>query len=406
MGAEEQQTPQRRPKGSGAIKGPREGDGFYRGSKLIDGQRLYTPWYPMVSMVEAALAIMRAKPKVAPTRTLRDAYVKWTAEASITASTRSGYETSMRNYMGPFLDMPVTEVTREAVNAHYKAMERSGKAISTIRGASAIFRGSLRYAHDEGWIPFNPVIGIRLPAAPAASIEEISDADRELILGELKGHRLEARYLLGIVFMMRPAEVLGLRWSSVDLNKGTLKVEGQLQRIQFHVADGKPLGTIYKRSPKTRQGNRTLWLDDRTIGALTVWKKIQAAEAAEHTDTDFQIDRRAAQAKRLLAAKRAQLLSNPELYDVAPDDLVFTLRNGDPVLPRKDADEWKAILVGLKTSHNRLYSMRHSAVNRLIRNGAPIDAVSVSAGHSSPPFTVTKYGGNRSDLSRGLRDYI
>jgi integrase len=405
MTSKEQTIGIRRPKGTGAIKGPRPSDGKFRGSKVVDGVRLYTPWCVSQKIVEDRLKVLKPTVKPVVGRTLADAYGLWMSEAKITASTRGGYDTSMRNYAPPFATMPVADITREAVSSHYRRMEVRGLSVSTIRGVAAVIRGSLKYAHDGGWIASNPVIGIKLPSAKASSTDELTDEDREKILVALKGHRSEFRYLLSIVHMMRPAEVAGLRWGSVDWVEGTVDVVGQLQRMKMQVG-GKPLGTVYKGSTKSSNGRRRLWLEPRTIAAAKAWKKIQSAEAASHVRSDFQIDRLASQTKRLAAAKKSGLLSNPSLYSVQPSDLVFTLRNGDPVLPRKDADTWKKLLAEAGVGHQRLYSMRHSAVNRLIRDGAPVGAVSVGAGHSTTVFTETKYGGDRSSLARALRDHM
>jgi integrase len=85
---------------------------------------------------------------------------------------------------------------------------------------------------------------------------------------------------------------------------------------------------------------------------------------------------------------------------------VFTLANGDPILPRWDADMWNAILEKAGVEHTRIYSMRHTAINFQLLAGAPIEAVSVGAGHGTTGFTERAYGGNRDALGFGLAAFV
>lgn len=68
---------------------------------------------------------------------------------------------------------------------------------------------------------------------------------------------------------MRRGEVLGLRWSDVDLDATTLTVTNQRAVAGGPVAEG---------APKTEAGARATSLDTRAGAALKAWKKAQNAE--------------------------------------------------------------------------------------------------------------------------------
>jgi integrase len=70
---------------------------------------------------------------------------------------------------------------------------------------------------------------------------------------------------------LRRAEVAGLRWTDLDLDRGRLSVRRPRVDVE---------GTIYESEPKTAKGKRTIALDRATVAALQVWQSRQAAEAS------------------------------------------------------------------------------------------------------------------------------
>jgi len=66
--------------------------------------------------------------------------------------------------------------------------------------------------------------------------------------------------------------MLGLRWSDVDLKARTLTVSQSRITVDYKV---------YVEPPKTRNGQRTLPLDDALVAALTALRKRLARESEE-----------------------------------------------------------------------------------------------------------------------------
>jgi integrase len=63
--------------------------------------------------------------------------------------------------------------------------------------------------------------------------------------------------------------VLGLRWSDIDLRAGSLAVRQARVLVEYRVL---------LEEPKSRNGKRTLPLDDELVAALTALRKRQADE--------------------------------------------------------------------------------------------------------------------------------
>jgi integrase len=400
----------RRPKGSGGvITGTGKYAGRFRGYRTIAGVRVYTPWLPGKLLASEAAMALQARP-VAVVRkvehTLGEAIAGWMAESRHTPSTRGNNEHKIRTMLAVWTPRPISGITREELSTFYRqTLPDRGYAPSTIHQVSQIVIGGMRHAHDSGWTTANVALRIKLLKVPPQDPQGFSERDRKKILEAAVGTRLEARIRIGILWAMRPAEVCGLRWSDIDFDEGSITVRGQLQRLKQEL-DGGVLGTLYRDAAKSSAGMRTIWMDEGTLAVLSDWKLMQAAEAAGRVLTPLQVARRKDQARRLASAKKQRLLDEPELYSVAPDDLVFTLANGDPLLARKDADDWKELLIMAGVPHKRLYAMRHTAINHLLANGASIGAVSVIAGHANSSFTEARYGGDRSKLGRGLAALI
>lgn len=87
----------------------------------------------------------------------------------------------------------------------------------------------------------------------------------------IKGDRLAEAFGLQLTLGLRRGEVLGLRWSDIDLGDApTVHVRQQLQR-----RDGEGLVLV---EFKTQQSRRDLALTAQMETALRSWRAVQAAE--------------------------------------------------------------------------------------------------------------------------------
>ena len=82
-------------------------------------------------------------------------------------------------------------------------------------------------------------------------------------------HRWAGVWSLLATTGMRRGEVLGLRWSDVDLDAGTVTIRST--RIRYGT-------TITTSTPKTARGNRTIAIGPATAAALRAWKRQQSTD--------------------------------------------------------------------------------------------------------------------------------
>jgi len=77
--------------------------------------------------------------------------------------------------------------------------------------------------------------------------------------------------MAAVTLRLRRGEVLGLPWSDIDLKAKTLTVRQAGVLVEYRVRI---------EEPKSRNGHRTLPLDDALVGALTALRKHQLADSA------------------------------------------------------------------------------------------------------------------------------
>jgi integrase len=71
---------------------------------------------------------------------------------------------------------------------------------------------------------------VESPRLQRFEIQPLSPQQARTLLDSAKGNRLEALYAVALACGLRMGEILGLRWNSIDLERGQLAVEHALQR--------------------------------------------------------------------------------------------------------------------------------------------------------------------------------
>jgi integrase len=217
-----------------------------------------------------------------------------------------------------------------------------------------------------------------LPTVLATSLEvaEVSleilellaaiDADRTFLAfaGE---DRLAPLWVLAASSGMRRGELLGVRWSDVDLDAATLQVRSS--RVAFGALQ-------VTKEPKTTRSRRTIPLPDRTVEALRTWKARQARErlAAGSAYTDL--------------------------------GLVFADELGGYLSPSGTSKAFGRQVKAAGLPRITLHQVRHSFATIALEQGIDVLYVSELLGHSSAAITQTVYQHSRPERVRAAVDTI
>ena len=134
-----------------------------------------------------------------------------------------------------------------------------GLSAKTVRNIHQIISSALKLAVEQRLIAHNPADGCALPKAERKEMQTLPVEQLTSFLREAKDSGVFALYYIDLTTGLRRGELLGLKWSDIDLEKGDLRVQRQIGRI-----DGK----IIEMPLKTKNAYRTLPLSADAIDVL------------------------------------------------------------------------------------------------------------------------------------------
>jgi integrase len=244
-------------------------------------------------------------------------------------------------------------------------MQRNGSAAGTAHHVHRTVRNALNEAVRRGHLARNPVL---LAKAPKLSDEEVEPYDLDEIQRLLKvvsERRNGARWVVALALGLRQGEALGLKWTDLDLENGTLRIRrGRLRPKYTHGCGevcGRKAGYCPKKQQvredtgptKSRAGKRTIGLPDPLVALFRTHRKKQDAE-------------------RRIARQLWQ-----------DEGWVFAKPDGRPLNPNTDYHEWKELLKEAGLRDARLHDARHTAATVLLILGVPTPTAMAIMGWSS-----------------------
>jgi integrase len=249
----------------------------------------------------------------------------------------------------------------------------TGLGTRSVRLTLGRLKAAFEMAVDEGKLVRNVVKLVTPPEYTPKERDTWSKTQVRKFLRAAAATRLHAAWRLSL-YGLRRGEVLGLRWSDVDLKAKTLTVSQARVLVDYRVR---------AEEPKSRNGKRTLPLDDDLVAALTDLRKCQAKES-----------------ERGGAAYRAGL-DDLDWY-VAGDEYVVTDELGIPRHPESYSDEFTRMLKRAGLPKIRLHDSRHTTFSLMEKAGVPISIISKWAGHYDSSFTMKTYvHASDEDLKQG-----
>ncbi|GAA2053350.1 site-specific integrase [Streptomyces cheonanensis] len=250
------------------------------------------------------------------------------------------------------------------------AGECCGRRLSRrmVQSIHAVLRNALQNAVREELIVRNVAQLVQVPTPAYDTGKGLSVADARLLLKEAREDRLYALYVLALAMGMRRGELLGLRWESVNLERGSLIVERSLQRVD---------GRLTLVRPKTRSSVRTVPLPPLVVKALEEHQERQKQERAALAEDAW-----------------------------TETGLVFTSRVGTALEPDNLRRSWHPLRKRLGLDDLRFHDLRHSCVTLLLDLGVPPHIVQQIAGHSDHSVTMQVYAHASLDEMRKALDKL
>jgi integrase len=112
------------------------------------------------------------------------------------------------------------------LNRHLAGGHLARRSVAYIR---IVLRAALNRARKWNLVVRNAAELVESPRLQRFEIQPLSPQQARTLLDSAKGNRLEALYAVALACGLRMGEILGLRWNSIDLERGQLAVEHALQ---------------------------------------------------------------------------------------------------------------------------------------------------------------------------------
>ena len=246
-------TGRRRSHGEGSVF-KRASDGRWVGRVdvgHVDGQRKRVTVYgatereTLAKLREVVKAKERGQDFTARRRTVGEWLTEWLDDIKATDGTRPltlrSYRMLARQHIVPAVgSVNLDKLGPGDVRRMIGAMTRAGVGVMTIRQAHGLLRNALGEAERLELVTRNVVRLVRPPAPPARKVRVVEFDEARRLLAAAEGERLAALVVLAVSTGLRRAELLGLRWSDVDPDRGLLRVEQTLLRVDGRLTFERP----------------------------------------------------------------------------------------------------------------------------------------------------------------------
>lgn len=314
--------------------------------------------------LKEATAAIDAGTYIAPSKmTVGEWLDIWSEEylGGVKPATVASYKTIKNTHLKP--NLGATKL--EALNAHtiqsfYNCLtdpQRTDNPVSakTVKNVHGVLHKALQQAVANGYIRFNPTDACTLPRMEKKEIKPLDETQITAFLHAVKGHRFEDLFITTLFTGMREGEALGLLWDCVDLDKGTILINKQLQLSRSTKGE-------YVLVPTKNSKGRSITLAPYVVSIL----------------------------RRVRRCQLENKLRYGECWENS--GYVFTDELGCHLKHNTVYKNFKEIVSGMGIPEARFHDLRHSYAVASIRSGDDIKTVQENLGHATASFTLDVYG--------------
>ncbi|OIT11708.1 hypothetical protein BL241_11585 [Ralstonia solanacearum] len=317
----------------------------------------------------------------------------------VSVRTREGYSGWLRLHVVPTLgNVELQKLTAAQIDALYaklltsgsrssaskKAEQASGLSPQTVLHVHRALFSCLKAAVKKRLIARNPAEDAESPKPKRtrnhASSEDggnVKALDREqcaTLLDAFRDKPLYCLVALGLATGLRRGEMLALRWSAIDLDKKTLRVDRAVE-------NSRTLGVRIKADAKNESSRRTIRIDDGLCDLLRAHRKSQK-ELALKLGVRYPAD----------CLVYPCVVKRPKGKQPAGGLVARDVDFGRPWDPEAVTKEYRRVVVRAGFPDLRLHDLRHTHATLLLLEGVPVHSVAQRLGHSTPVITMTVYG--------------
>lgn len=242
-------------------------------------------------------------------------------------------------------DVEVGELRPVTIEAVYGRWIAAGTAAGTVRRRHAVLAAALAHAERWSMVPVSPARGVKLPKVARRRLDDLPEIGGVLgAIGRISHVELRVAARLAAATGARRGELVGLRWSDVDLEAGAVRFMGS-------IAAG-PDRTLVRKSTKGGRP-KVMALDAGTLAVLVDWRDG--------------------------APGRRPVLPSPS-------------DSSQPWHPGQVTLMWHRHRASVGLGALRFHDLRHLHATALLGAGVPVNTVADRLGHASARMTLDVYG--------------
>ena len=277
------------------------------------------------------------------------------AMLKVRPSSHQTYRGYLDHHIKPYIgNIPLTKLSSLDLQRLYKKLLSDGRvdrieskkqpkglSAKTVRNIHQIISSALKLAVEQKLIARNPAEGCALPKVERKEMQTLPVEQLTSFLREAKESGVYEMYYIDLATGLRRGELLGLKWSDIDLEKGDLRVQRQIGRIN---------GKIIEMPLKTKNAYRTLPLSTEAIDVLMQQRR-----------------------------------------KTGNSEWVFPSPTGGPMSPDSVLHMLHRVLKRAGLPKVRFHDLRHTFATLALQNGVDVKTVSGMLGHFSAGFTLDTY---------------
>jgi integrase len=279
-------------------------------------------------------------------------------------STRLRYQGCIRDQLVPHLGrIPVAKLSKEHVTQMLVALQKCGLSPRTVAHVQAILRAALNDLIRDGKLTRNAAKDAKTYPVPKRAHVSRSPDEVRTVLEAVRGDQIENLVCLALMSGAREGEILGLRWSCVDIEGRQITISASLSRISCQTR---------LSETKTTESQRIVRLPGPAVAALQAERQSQ---------------------------RERQLAAGPRWKPTIPG-LVFTTETGAPLIGCSVTMRLGRTLAKAGLPHLRFHDLRHIFAAATLASGVDIVTLSRALGHAKVSTTADIY----TDVVPSLRE--
>lgn len=283
--------------------------------------------------------------------------------AHVRPTTWEVMEQHVRIHFESIRDVKVNKLTLPMVEDLADRLLLKGLNVATVRKILVNLGQVMRYAVRHGLASFNPVIDAEKPKVERGPVDEDQVLKPDQVAGLIEAAadlKYRTLFMLAAMTGARQGELLGLKWSDVDLANGLITIRRTFTKGRFF-------------EPKTQKSRRKVDLGPAMRAELIKWRMKCLKTKAE--------------------------------------DLVFPNRAGKPMnYSNMVRRHFHGALNAAGLPRVKFHSLRHSYASIQLQAGQNVKYVQAQLGHAAASMTLDVYahylGGANPEAAKGLEGHI